>query len=340
MIRSFRALVFCCASLAQVLAFAQGSEECDSVLAFAGRDYKVTMTQEAYESYLKESKFSSRSSEGGLTVPIGNGVNIGGNAKQDDQKFTDSSNYISWRKELFQALDTVNEPAVNAWLACKNRRGIYYTTDHLDSDLLHLSAHASEGLKGMIQSITPDAGMNCIHNETGKSTKARTLNGRVNIKLSSSESYGITCKRENGQTGRLRVTFEDGTESSKTFIMPALPQQVHRPDLANAKKVLSLTGCDSWGRVASAPYPRQLLVTASGHVGGGTSGYYVVRVNDVVENEYHRGNPNSIGAAFDLLPQTTTTLVIPANFPVLVHATGGSEGFKKGCDALNVDVFE
>jgi len=300
----------------QRCANAQG-DDCDSVLNLAGREYQVKLTNQEQVEYRAQSVYSKRAQNFGGSVPI-DGVIVGGSFSDQASNTSNDQMYRQWKQSAYQTFDSVNGPAVEAWLACK-QDGPRVKVTELSPTAMTFDLSAGVGLRKLIK-IDADAGISCI-------VLGRNPPSPENVMLS---SVAVTwrCVRQGDarETQSIRILTDIG---STILRLPAQLPSLVKYSRSNEKVLTKFGNCDSRFMLPQEDYPREIYVRLQVY-NNGTSAAGRVVLNGV-ELVTTTGNRPSGQTMWGTEPQEGT-LTVPAGIPLLVSAQGGANGGQ--CDHL------
>jgi len=291
------------------------------VLKYTGREKSVTLTRETFDEWTRSSSHDVNSWSGSGYYGV-----IGGSASSNQQDDKSNATYQQWKKDYFQALDTVFGPAIEAWKACMSNDAITIKPTTVDSDELVVDLVGRQGEQLHLDRISAASGVTCRVGGKALPSDGVDIKGTV---------LSVACDRTDNSTEAKRVTFYATNGSFKLMI----PERVLPPlqwSEDNSVSLLALTGCNQLSTIPASNRDRQLHVnvTMRGE-GKHRTGSYRVMINGTEVASNAGGDPgdnNQWGT-----PPAVGAVTIPAGIPVLVHATGSVSG--GSCVSLAGGVF-
>lgn len=194
--------------------WAQDFERCDSVLEYAGREYRLSMESESQEKYAAYQ--SAKSSSGKLKIPVKKLI-VGGEFASAKQR--SSVTWEQFERVLIDQADTVYGPAVDAWATCAaaGLGIIVEPSGDPTHDVLDLKISIGSGYSSKISGLAKSSNVRCERNgqELSQADFPMDIDG--------SQAISLRCVRKAGSNALLRekiVVETIGGEANPVFYLP------------------------------------------------------------------------------------------------------------------------
>lgn len=281
---------------------------CDRVLELTGRNLSITMDRQLREEFRASS--SSSSSDRSVTYR-------GTNASRAESSSSSSQRYELWKRDYFQSLDTVFEPALDTWLDCINASTVQMRFRRASGRSLVVDFYAAAGGGSpTINGVNSHANANCAFDGH---------NGRFPIRLAIAP-VTLRCSRT-GSVDSESLPIDVST-SEKTFTLSILPYYAPslRPSPGNfeTNAAADIRGCNFESRLESVPYNRtvQFLDLTMRARAASDSAVMTASINGIVVAR--QSGLNEGRGSYVLRSPSGGHLMVPANTPAYLMFLGGT----------------
>jgi hypothetical protein len=288
---------------------------CDDVLRLTGREYKIEMSEDMGEEYLSSATSSSRSRSIAYK-----GIEANGN---DTDSFS-STEYNRWEKTYFSAIDSIFEPAVEAWLACTNSRAVDMRFVELNGRELIVDFYAGQGTRPSIIEVRASG---AICRLGGRSVAEIST---VNLR---STATSLVCERAGNTTAPIRILVRT---SERTIPLTILRHYLE-PDTSQvvAMSPSAISGCGATMRLPSTNYHREIRIRDIAFRQNGSSGAGGIAINGEIIAQFSGSRPPGQGSY--VVRHLGGGLKIPANVPIFIRSSAGSNSGT--CQSLTAKLF-
>jgi hypothetical protein len=313
---------------------------CDSVLIFTGRETRLFISSkqiERYQSY-REDKYSGVGLE--ATVPV-KSIPVNFKGEYEDSKGITSEERERFDERLFSYADTVFEPAVKAWIACKTAAKLNVLLDlkkHSEAGLVaDISLTIKESATTLEQIVFDRSILNCTVNDKGFKQGAKWP-------LASGKVLTVACERKALKETSTEIRFRVAGQTH-IYILPEKAGPPRKLDLVNLSNNVQqdMRSCNAIVPIEPKPYDRELLLKGpmkvrlcgDGSDGGGDA---ELRLN----GQFWAGgevNREGSGRCGDSKQKYSTSDIktIKAFEPGVIQTWGASRGI--GCATIEADIL-